>query len=70
MLANIGFPPTQFCFRIFDLCGIMNTNVITGFLSGLGIFIFAGVSGFGFLLIFLWELYFSQNKHKYIIIMI
>jgi hypothetical protein len=48
----------------------MNTNVITGFLSGLGIFIFAGVSGFGFLLIFLWELYFSQNKHKYIIIMI
>ena len=54
MLANIGFPPTQFCFRIIYLCGVMETNLFAGLLSGFGILLFAGISGFGFLHIFFW----------------
>ena len=54
MLANIGFPPTQFYFRIIYLCGVIEANIFTGLLTGFGIFISAGISGFGFLLMFFW----------------
>ena len=46
MLANIGFPPTQFYLRTFSLNGLVEVNIFIAFLSLISIFIFSGVSGF------------------------
>jgi hypothetical protein len=53
ILANLGFPPTQLRFGIFNLCGIMEISHVSALWSGIGIFLFAGVAGFGYLLEFL-----------------
>jgi len=46
ILANIGFPLTlNFVSEFLILSGIMELNIVAGFLSGIGIF-FAGIAGF------------------------
>jgi hypothetical protein len=42
----------------------MQTNPVAACFCGLGILIFAGISGFGYLLIFFRQLRFSQHIHK------
>jgi len=46
ILGNLGFPPTlNFVSEFLILAGIMETNTLAAFLSGIGIF-FAGIAGF------------------------
>lgn len=46
VLANIGFPPTQFCFRTSYFMRLFETNIFVAFFSGFAISLFAGISGF------------------------
>lgn len=57
-------------FLNFLFNGCLEYNVIIGVLAGLGLFIFAGVSGFGFSHEFLREFCFTQGKYTSGIFMI
>jgi len=46
VLANLGFPPTQFYFRITHFMWLFETNIFIAFFSGFSILLFAGISGF------------------------
>lgn len=53
MLANIGFPPSQLCRRIFYLTGIASTDIILSLLCGIALFNLSGLINFGFIQKFL-----------------
>lgn len=48
----------------------MEHNIIVACLSGIGIFIFAGISGFGYLHVFFWKFCNSNGQYIYAIFMI
>lgn len=56
MLANIGFPPTQFFIRTLDLLGVFEVNPMAGILSGFGLLLYSAIAGFGCLHEFFWQL--------------
>ena len=53
MLANIGFPPSQFHSRIFYFLGVGNNDLILSLVCVVALFNFSGIINFGFTLKFL-----------------
>lgn len=53
MLANIGFPPSQFYSRIFNLSGIASVDIILSLCCGILLFNLSGLINFGYIQKFL-----------------
>ena len=49
ILANLGFPLSQFCCRIFYLTGIASVDITLSLFSGIALFGLSGLINFGFL---------------------